>query len=380
MVEAFMLRALELAKKGEGSTSPNPCVGAVIVKGGVIVGEGWHKAAGEEHAEIMAIDTVMAKSGIKTVDLDPNLFHNAVLYITLEPCCHYGKTPPCTERIVAAGFKKVCIGMKDPFKKVNGKGVKYLKNHAVDVQVCKVNSKLVEEIRKVNQPFIKHSLTGLPYVLLKAGISLDGKIATKLRDSKWITSEISRKDARLLRSSFDAVLVGVSTVVDDNPELSTSPKFAKKKLLRVILDRRLRAPISSKVFRDENVFVACSDLATKSSREKFKRAGIDFKSFGKKDINIKKLLEFLAKRSVQSIFVEGGSTVNGYFFDSAMSNEELLDKVVFYVAPRLIGGKDALSVIGGEGSKKVSASKKLLNLEVSYVGDDLKISGLLNFY
>ena len=165
---------------------------------------------------------------------------------------------------------------------------------------------------------------GLPYVVMKAGMSLDGKIATSKGESKWITSETSRKDARLNRSLFDAVLVGAGTVIADNPELAAHGKYSKKKILRVILDRRLKSPVKSKVFRDGNVFVACTDLVSKARKKEFEKAGIEFKSFGRKDVSIKKLLNFLGKRSVQSVFVEGGSGVNGAFFDATLKDGKIV--------------------------------------------------------
>ncbi len=380
MVEAFMRRALQLATNGVGFTSPNPCVGSVIVKGGVIVGEGWHKMCGADHAEIAAIKNVMSKSGIKTVDLDPNLFHNAVLYVTLEPCFHHGKTPPCVNAIVAAGFKKVCIGMKDPFKKVNGRSIKYLKARGVEVEICNPKSNLALDIRKLNQPFIKHSLTGLPYVVLKAGISLDGKIASRSGNSKWITGEKARNDAKMLRSSFDAVLVGASTVLNDDPELAVAAKFKSKKLLRIVVDGKLRVPLSSKIFRDSNVFVTCSDKASKEKVAKFKKAGVALKSFGRNEVSVKKLLQFLGKDGVQSVFVEGGGTVNGAFFDESIKDESCLDRVVFYIAPKILGGADAVSVIKGKGIEKVAFAKSFRETSFTKMGDDLKYDGILNLY
>lgn len=375
-----MKRALVLAKKGIGFTSPNPCVGAVIVKCGKIISEGWHKKAGKDHAEISAIKNLMKKSGIVTMDLDPMLFKNAELYVTLEPCTFTGKTPPCSSIISTANFKKVNIGMIDPFKIVNRKGVKTLKKAGIEVEICKRGTELSKKIRNINQPFIKWASTGIPYVILKAGMSLDGKISTSTGESKWITSEEARKDARRQRSLCDAVLVGAGTVIADDPELLSHGKYSKKKILRVILDRKLKSPVNSKVFKNGNVFVACTDLASKTKKQKFTKAGIKFKSFGKKDISIKKLLGFLGKRKIQSVFVEGGSTVNGLFFDSTLRDEKMIDKVIYYIAPKLIGGKDSLPVIGGEGIKKLSKALEIDNFEFGKVGNNIKFEGILNFY
>ncbi len=373
-----MKRALMLAKKRMGFASPNPCVGAVIVKGGRVIAEGWHKKAGEEHAEIMAINVMMKKSGIKTMDLDPMLFQNAELYVTLEPCCHQGKTPACEDSVCAAGFKKVYIGMKDPFKKVNGKSIKMLKKKGVDVEVFKKDSDLGREIRKINQPFIKWAQTGLPYVTMKAGMSLDGKIATCEGESKWITCEKSRKDARIERSLCDAVLVGAGTVIADDCELAAHGKFKNKKLLRVILDPKLKLPLDSNIFRDENVLLICTDAASERNLEKFKKAGVFVKKFNK--ISVGQIFRFLGKRDVQSVFVEGGAFVHGSIYDAFLKDKKMLDRVLFYVAPKIFGGVDSLSVIGGGGVEKLSKIKNLENLEFERFEDDLKVSGVFSKY
>lgn len=376
-----MRRAIELAKKGTGFTSPNPCVGAVIVKGGQIIGEGWHRKAGDDHAEIVAIKEVMKKSGIVTVDLDPTIFRNADLYVTLEPCVHLGKTPPCVKAILLAGFKRVYVGMKDPNKLVNGAGIKFLRKHDIEVNVCKSDSKLAEEIRAINQPFIKWCTTGLPYVVMKAGISLDGKIAPVGGGSKWITSEQARKDARIERSKYDAVLVGAGTVVADDPQLAAHGKYRNKKLLRVIIDGKLALSPRYDIFRDANVFVACTDLATEKDKEKMRKSGIKFKSFGKDRVAIPQLLKYLGKRGIQSVFVEGGSSVHGAFFDTALKHKKILDNVLFYIAPTLIGGgQKSLSVIGGEGTANLAKTMDLEQYQVKRIGEDVKIEGELRRY
>ncbi len=370
-----MKRAIELARLGMGHTSPNPCVGAVIVKGGVIVGEGFHKFAGSEHAEIVAIRQVMKKSNIVTVDLEPKLFHNAILYVTLEPCCHQGKTGPCVKTIVKAGFNKICVGMKDPFHKVNGRGIKYLKDHGVEVEICRVGSSLETEIRSLNQPFIKWAELGLPYVILKSGLSLDGKIATSTGESKWITSEASRVDARSCRGLCNVVLIGSGTVSADNPGLDSVTK-------KIIVDRKLSLSLDFRVFKNvSDVFVATTDLAPKSRQKVFAEAGVEFKSFGKNKVSFKKLLRFLAKRNIQSVFVEGGSGINGALYDEALRDRTLIDKVLFYFAPRLIGGEKSPSVIAGDGVKKLSRSIHFKTLDcVKKFNEDLKLEGIINLY
>lgn len=350
-----MKRAATLAKKGEGFVSPNPCVGAVIVKNGKIIGEGWHKKAGMDHAEIVAIKDVLNKGGnLKDTDL----------YVTLEPCCHCGKTPPCIDAVLKYGFKNVFIGMIDPFVQVKGRSVKILKKKGIQVEIC--IGKIADEIRALNQPFIKWATLGLPYVIMKAGMSLDGKIATSAGESKWITSEQARIDGKFERNKCDAVLVGAGTVSADNPELGDK--------LRVIIDAKLDLNVKSKVFRNKNVFVACTDEAVAKNKVKFKKSGIEFKSLGKNRISVEKLLKFLGKRGIQSVFVEGGSEVNGSFFD-----EKMIDKVIFYIAPKLIGGK-GLPVIGGKGIEKLSEVMEFKNFSVDKIGKDLKAVGVLNFY
>ena len=380
MDEIFMKRAIELARKGEGFTSPNPCVGAVIVKGGQIVAEGWHEKAGSYHAEIVAIKQMMLKSGIVTVDIEPTLFHNATLYVTLEPCAHTGKTPPCVKALVTAGFSKVVIGMKDPFKKVNGKGISYLKKHGIKFSVLKPTSGLAEEVRKLNQPFVKTVTLGLPYLTLKSGMSLDGKIATADRNSKWLTNEQSRLDAKLERSKCDAVIIGARTVACDDPELASIGEYKSKNLLRVIVGDKLSFNPNLKIFRDKNVLVACSDSMSVKLRKSFVEAAIPIKSFGKKKVVFKKLLKYLVSKGVQSVFVEGGSSVNGSLFDENLLDPKLIDRLLFYYAPKLVGGNRSLSVLGGEGVEKISDAVLIKKSKLEVIDGDLKYEGLINFY
>ena len=324
----FFNIAIELAKKGQGFTTPNPCVGAVLVKKGKVVGEGWHKKAGGDHAEIMAMRGADARG--------------ASLYVTLEPCCHHGKTPPCAEAIVKAGVKEVIVGMKDPFKKVNGGGIEFLKKHGVKVVL--LNSL---EARKLNQPFLKWVKTGMPYVTLKAGMSLDGKIATESGESKWITGDKARDEGRNERGMADALVVGARTVIADDSEFALPKKFGKKKFLRVVLsDRKLDSKL--KIFKNKNVMVTNED--------------------------VKSLIKRLGKMGAQSVFVEGGSETHGKFLDAG-----LVDRVVFFVAPKIIGGK-GLSVVGGKGVKKLKDVWNFEFEEVEAIGKDLKLTAILNRY
>jgi len=373
-------KAISLAKKRVGFTSPNPTVAAVIVKGDKIVAEGVHFKAGEPHAEVLAIKSLMDKSGLVYTDLEPTLFKNAELYVTLEPCFHSGLTPPCVDLVIRAGFKKVYVGMLDPFSKVNGRSVRAMKKAGINVEVLPINSPVSKSIRDLNQSFIKWAQTGMPYVTLKAGMSLDGKIATSGGESKWITSEKARKDARMERSLCDAVLVGAGTVRADDCELAAHGKFKSKKLFRCILGRKLDLPLKRKVFRDPNVIYFVQDLGSKKNQEKYKNAGVVIKKISDGAVGIRQLLKYLGKKAVQSLFVEGGSTVHGLFFDTTLKGKNIMDRALFYVSPLIIGGQKSLTVVGGEGVLKLSKAVHLENLSVSTITDDLKIEGFLSTY
>ncbi|MFA7686193.1 MAG: bifunctional diaminohydroxyphosphoribosylaminopyrimidine deaminase/5-amino-6-(5-phosphoribosylamino)uracil reductase RibD, partial [Candidatus Gracilibacteria bacterium] len=308
----FLHRALILAKKGEGFTSPNPCVGAVIVRDGKIIGEGWHKKAGSDHAEIVALKNIKNKVLLKGADL----------YVTLEPCCHFGKTPPCTSAIIESGIRKVFVGMLDPFDKVSGKGVFALKKAGIKVEILDKKDELARDIRNINQPFLKFIANGLPYLVMKAGISLDGKIATATNKSKWITNDKSREDARMERGLCDAVIIGANTVRVDNPELKMSGKYKSKKILKIVLDGALSLNLNYKIFKGKNVMIVCSAKADVSKINRFKKVGIEVQSFGRKKIDIKALLKFLVAKNVHSVFVEGGSETHGSFYDASLKNPD----------------------------------------------------------
>lgn len=378
MNTSFMNNALLIAKKGIGFTSPNPAVGAVIVRNGKIIGEGYHRKAGEKHAELVAMQN--AEFRMQNV-------RGATLYVTLEPCCHYGKTSPCTEAIAASGIRLVVVGMIDPMRHGKIKGVQALRAQGMATEVLNTKSVLAKEIREMNQPFIKWATTGLPYVTLKAGMSLDGKIATRTGESKWITDEAARRDARLERSLCDAVLVGAGTVFADDPELAPHGAYKKKKLLRVIIDSELALPLSKKVFRDDAVFVATTDKVSAAQRKKYEKRGVEFHSFGKNRVSIPALLAFLGKRNIQSVFVEGGSGVHGAFYDAAMKmqNDEcrmqdVVDRILFYIAPKIIGGVDSLPVIGGHGVEALSSVLAFRETTIKNVDEDIQFFGIVNIY
>jgi diaminohydroxyphosphoribosylaminopyrimidine deaminase/5-amino-6-(5-phosphoribosylamino)uracil reductase len=365
-----MRKAYELAKNAEGMTSPNPCVGAVVVKNGKIIGKGFHKKAGESHAEILAIKSVKSIKTIKGADM----------YVTLEPCCHYGKTPPCTNSIITSGIKNVFIGMKDPFKKVCGKGIKSLERAGVKVEVLNSNDELAVKIRGINQPFLKFAQTGLPYVIMKAGMSVDGKIATSSGKSKWITEDKSRLDARFERGLCDAVVVGANTIKTDNPELVICDEFTSKKILKIIFDGGISLNPDYKIFRGNNVLLVCGNNVNSVNKKKFEKAGIEILAFKSDRIPIREFLKVLAERGIQSVFVEGGGETHGRFYDAFLKDRELLDKIIFYIAPMIIGGRESLSAVSGDGIKKLFQSPKFSNVYLSMIGDDLKYEAILNLF
>lgn len=311
----FMKRAFELAEKGRGFVSPNPMVGAVIVKKGKTVAEGWHKVFGGPHAEIVALKN--ARTAGKNIK-------GGVLYVNLEPCAHFGKkTPPCAPEVKKAGFSRIVIAMRDPNPKTKGMGIKLLRSKGLRVDVgC-----LENEAKILNEKYIKWISTGLPFVTVKIAISLDGKITTRTGDSKWITSERSRALVHELRDSEDAILIGSNTVMKDNPRLSGKNRDP----MRIVLDSKLRAPSSAKIFRDNNVLIATTNKAPRRKIDFYKKRGIHVESFGEK-ININPLLRFLGKRGISSVFVEGGAKVFNSFI-----NGNFADKFYIFIAPKIIG-------------------------------------------
>lgn len=348
-----MHRAIELAKFGEGFVSPNPLVGAVFVKNGKIIAEGYHKKFGSDHAEIVAVKN----AGKKKISLV-----GSTLYSALEPCVHYGKTPPCVLKLVKARISRAVIAMQDPNPLVYGRGIKALRKAGIKVVVgC-----LKKKAELLNEKFIKWIASGMPFVAMKVAMSLDGKIATRTGDSKWITSEISRKYVRHLRDKYDAILVGSNTVLKDDPFL----KGFKREQKRIILDSYLKIPLKSKVFRDKNVFVAVTDKAPKSKINALIKRGIDFKIFKSKGgkIPFNPLLRFLGGKNISSILVEGGSEIFGSFID-----EKLVDKFYWFIAPKIIGGRDAKIAVGGEGVSKMAQAMDLADCSFRQVGPDVLV-------
>lgn len=349
----FLNLTLKLAKKGVGNVAPNPQVGAVIVKNGKIIGQGYHKKFGFPHAEREALATVT------------ELPKGATLYVNLEPCNHVGKTLPCTDTIIKAGIKKVIFCVLDPNPLVQGKGREKLEQHGIETSV----GLLEEKAKKLNEAFFTFHEKKRLFIAIKFAASLDGKIATKTKDSKWITNEKARAAARELRSDYQAILVGIGTVLHDDPHLGTRIK-GRRDPLRIVLDSNLKIPIASQVLRDTNVIIVTTQKANKEKKEKLEEKGITILSFDGDTISLKDLLKELYKRDIISVLVEGGSRVLGSFVD-----EKLVDRVYAFYAPVIIGGKKAIPAVGGLGRNLVSESLKLSSVSLKKYGDNLMISG-----
>ena len=357
----FMRRALELAARGR--TSPNPMVGAVIVKAGEIVGEGYHHKAGTPHAEVHAINSAGEKA------------KGAQLYVTLEPCCHRGRTPPCTKAIIQAGISSVVMAMYDPNPLVPGKGKAMLENYGITVQ----SGLLEQEARKLNEFYIKYITTGLPFVILKSAMSLDGKIATYTGKSKWITSETSRRKVHEIRDTVDAILVGIGTVINDNPSLTTRLMDRKgKDAVRIIVDSDARIPLPSKVLNLDSTaptLIAVTPKALEDKISQLKSAGAEVIVIPERNdgrVNLKALMEGLGKREITSVMIEGGSEINA----SALK-EGIVDKVMIFIAPKFIGGRTAPGLLGGQGIEHLSSAIGLRDIQVSKLGEDILVEGYI---
>ena len=392
--KTFMQRALTLAAKGKGRTSPNPAVGAVIVKNNKIIAGGYHKKAGTPHAEILALKKAGAKA------------RGATLYVNLEPCCHTGKkTPPCTKAIIKAGIKKVVTAMIDPNSKVSGRGIRELQNAGIETRVGIMRT----EAKRLNEAFIKFITKKEPFVILKVAQSLDGKIATAKGESKWITGEDARKYVHKLRNEVDAVLVGIGTVKKDNPSLTCRIKGGRNPF-RVIVDSALRIPLNAKVLKHKDgktIIAAISPNPPTSPFEKGGCRGIIKSRFGegryrgifskkfladyqkkidllrnrgvqilitKKDkngmVNLKSLMKELAKLDISSVMIEGGSSINA----SAVSNG-IVDKIMMFTACKIIGGTDAVPSFGGKSIASINRAKTLRNVKIRTIGSDILIEG-----
>ncbi len=347
-----MRRALALARRGLGKTSPNPAVGAVLVRKGRVLGEGWHKRAGGPHAEVFALRGVNA--------------HGATLYVTLEPCSTWGRTPPCTEAIVAAGVKRVVVAARDPNPRHNGRGLKVLRDAGIRVEA----GLLAGEAAGMNAGFNQWITTGMPLVIAKAGMSLDGKIATRTGDAKWITGEAARREGHRLRARVDAILVGTNTVVRDDPELTVRHGVRGQQPWRVVLDARGRVSRTAKVFRDEGrrrTLVLTTSLSSVAWRRYLSGKGVEAIVLPHKRgrIDLRAALKALGRREITSMLVEGGGELLGSLFDA-----RLVDRVALFYAPMIIGGRGAVAAVAGKGVARIGKAVRLRDCRWRRVGKD----------
>ncbi len=355
--EVFMRRALKLAAKHR--PSPNPKVGAVVVKGGVVVGEGAHQYAGGPHAEVVAL----AKAGEQARGAD--------LYVTLEPCCHWGRTPPCTDAVIAAGIARVIIGMKDPDAKVAGKGIEKLTEAGIEV----VGPVLEEECARINRAYIynRKSKTGLVWVTLKLAMSLDGRIATRTGDSKWITGEKSRAYVQKLRANVDAILIGANTARIDNPRLTA--RLGKKTLYpkRVILSSDCNLPTDLAMFSEPGeTIVMTTGLAPAENRQRLEAVGASVIAV-QDDIGqpyLDDVLKTLGEMGCLSVLIEGGGELAASFIE-----DESVCDVAFFYGPVIIGGKDAVPGIGGVGEERMATCPRLSKVTIRRLGEDFLLTG-----
>ena len=362
--QEYMLRAIQLAKKGEGWTNPNPMVGAVIVKDGRIIGEGYHKKCGELHAERNAIASLTESA------------EGATIYVTLEPCCHYGKTPPCTEAIIEQKIKKVVIGSRDPNPKVAGKGAQILRESGITV----VQDFMREECDCLNPVFFHYITTKTPYVVMKYAMTLDGKIATKTGASKWITGETARQEVQHMRHRYMGIMAGIGTVLADDPMLNVRVEGWKSPV-RILCDSSLRIPLDSQIVRSAKEYRTIVAYAGREENEEITEKitkkieqlhakGVDTVCCPdeKGQIDLKKLMTYLGNKGIDSILLEGGGTLN----DSAL-RAGIVKEVHCFIAPKLFGGKNSKTPVQGIGIGLPSEALKLKCTDICRIGEDIRI-------
>jgi diaminohydroxyphosphoribosylaminopyrimidine deaminase/5-amino-6-(5-phosphoribosylamino)uracil reductase len=357
-----MKRALDLAKKGMGYTNPNPLVGAVIVKEGRVIGEGYHEAYGGYHAEINAFSYA-------TEDVE-----GATMYVTLEPCSHYGKTPPCANAIVQKKIKKVVVALLDPNPLVAGKGIQILRENGIEV----LTGVLEEESRRLNEIFIRYITTGLPFCIMKTAMTLDGKICTSTGDAKWITNEKSRDYVHRLRNQVAAIMVGVGTIIQDNPYLTTrlSDKCGRDPI-RIIVDTTARIPLDSNVLHQESsakTILVTTRMAAKDKLEELQALGTEIliTPLNNQRVDLAYLMKALGERQIDSVLLEGGSEVNYSAIEAG-----IVDKVLTFIAPKIIGGREAKTSVGGPGRVSMKDAVNLTELEVHRFDEDIMIEAYI---
>lgn len=352
----YMRRALELAEQGMGHTSPNPMVGCVVVKDGQIVAEGFHERYGQYHAERNALSR--CKEDVTGADL----------YVTLEPCCHQGKTPPCTEIIMERGIGRVFVGAMDPNPKVAGKGVAILKNHGIQVET----GILEKECLELNEIFFHYIQTGLPFIAMKYAMTLDGKIAAFTGDSKWVTGEEAREHVHMLRKKYSAIMVGIGTVLADNPMLNCRIEEGVNPL-RIVCDSHLRIPLDCQLVQTAGDIPTVVAYASgdEEKQEKLREAGIELIHADEDGrVDFKEVMKQLGEKGIDSVLIEGGGTLHGTVLKSGM-----VKRVYCYVAPKLIGGKEAKAPVEGEGFPRMREALEIEALDILKLGRDICISG-----
>jgi len=359
--EKFMRAALGFARKGVGKTSPNPAVGAVIVRKGQVVAAGFHRKAGAPHAEVEALNRLGGKA--KPGD---------TLYVTLEPCNHFGRTPPCTQTILEKGVRKVVVGMKDPNPQVTGGGCEVLSAQGVEV----VTGILEEECRRLNEWFVTYVTKGRPFVIAKTAMTLDGWTATSKGHSKWVTNERSREWVHRLRNQVDGILVGVGTVMADDPLLTTRlGKGRGRDPVRIIVDTNLRIPVNARVLghaKGSETLIAVSEDIAGRRLKRFERKEVSLLMCPEKEgrIDLRALMDMLGKRSITSVLLEGGATLMG-----AMIREKLVDKFCIFKAPKILGASDGRPMALGKGPSRMDQSILLKDVQVRRFAGDLLIEG-----
>ena len=354
----YMLQAIQLAKQGEGWTNPNPMVGAVIVKNGRIIGKGYHKKCGELHAERNAIASLTESA------------EGATIYVTLEPCCHYGKTPPCTEAIIEQKIKRVVIGSRDPNPKVSGKGIKMLQEAGIEV----IEDFMREECDRLNPVFFHYITTKTPYVVMKYAMTLDGKIATKTGASKWITGEAARAEVQHMRHRYMGIMAGIGTVIADDPMLNVRVEGWKSPI-RILCDSGLRIPLDGQIVKSAGKYrtiVAYADSEnTEAKRKRLHEMGVEtiWCPDENNQVDLKKLMKYLGEEGIDSILLEGGGTLN----DSAL-RAGIVQEVQAFIAPKLFGGMNSKTPVEGIGVRFPSEAVKLKCTDICQIGEDIRIT------
>ena len=354
----YMLKAIQLAKQGEGWTNPNPMVGAVIVKNGRIIGKGYHKKCGELHAERNAIASLTESA------------EGATIYVTLEPCCHYGKTPPCTEAIIEQKIKRVVIGSRDPNPKVSGKGIKMLQEAGIEV----IEDFMREECDRLNPVFFHYITTKTPYVVMKYAMTLDGKIATKTGASKWITGEAARAEVQHMRHRYMGIMAGIGTVIADDPMLNVRVEGWKSPI-RILCDSGLRIPLDGQIVKSAGKYrtiVAYADSEnTEAKRKRLHEMGVETICCPDENnqVDLKKLMKYLGEEGIDSILLEGGGTLN----DSAL-RAGIVQEVQAFIAPKLFGGMNSKTPVEGIGVRFPSEAVKLKCTDICQIGEDIRIT------